>query len=100
MIIISEIMHLIVIQMILIANPAKPFKVTPKQTLKRADILKEYSHEISEAYRAFELSSSSMDIISPPSSGMSQIASGSSTLRSLASSGTICMTMMISSRTA
>lgn len=68
MIIISEIMHLIVIQMILIANPAKPFKVTPKQTLKRADILKEYSHEISEAYRAFELSSSSMDIISPPSS--------------------------------
>lgn len=68
MIIISEIVHLIVIQMILIANPAKPFKVTPKQTLKRAEILKEYSHEISEAYRAFELSSSSMDIISPPSS--------------------------------
>lgn len=54
--------------MILIVNPAKPFKVTPKQTLKRADILKEYSYEISEAYRAFELSSSSMDIISPPSS--------------------------------
>lgn len=54
--------------MIIIATPAKPFKVTPKQTLRRSDILKDYSDEIEQAYRSFELSSSSMDIITPPNS--------------------------------
>lgn len=54
--------------MIVIANPAKPFKVTPKQSLKRPAILEDYSAEIDEAYRTFEQSVSSMDTISPPNS--------------------------------
>lgn len=54
--------------MIVIADPAKPFKVTPKQSLRRSDILQDYSDEIAKAYQAFELPVSSKDIISPPNS--------------------------------
>lgn len=52
--------------MIIIANPAKPFKVTAKQTLKRAEILADYSDEIKETYRAFEASAPYMDNVPPP----------------------------------
>lgn len=54
--------------MIIIANPAKPFKVTAKQTLKRAEILADYSDEIKETYRAFEASAPHMDNVPPPRS--------------------------------
>lgn len=44
--------------MILVADPERPFKVTPKQTLRRSEIVTDYSEEISDAYRAFSLSGS------------------------------------------
>lgn len=54
--------------MIVLAKPSKPFKVTPKQTLQRSEVLKDYADEIAEAYRTFDSSPSSVDSISPPSS--------------------------------
>lgn len=63
-------------QMILIADPAKPFKFTPKQTLRRSEILRDYADEIAEAYRAFDSSTSSLDSISPPSSWEGEVCVG------------------------
>ena len=53
--------------MIIIAKPEKPFKTTPKQTLRRSEILQDYASEIAEAYRSLEMSPPS-DMITPPTS--------------------------------
>ena len=53
--------------MIIIADPEKRFKVTPKQTIRRTEVLQDYAEEIAEAYRSFYLSSS-LDISAPPKS--------------------------------
>ena len=42
--------------MVIIADPDRPLKVTPKQTLRRSEITKEYSKEIAAAYHSFQLS--------------------------------------------
>lgn len=47
--------------MIVITNPTKPLKVTPKQTLRRSEILKDYADEIAEVYRTFQQAAPSMD---------------------------------------
>ncbi|KAF5351577.1 hypothetical protein D9758_007202 [Tetrapyrgos nigripes] len=44
-------------EMILVANPNKPFEMTPKGTPRRNAVLKDYAEEIDEAYIAFDESS-------------------------------------------
>lgn len=59
-------------QMILIANPAKRFALTPKGTPRRAQIFADYEPEINEIYNVLE----EMSQIEPPSGW-----SGESSLR-------------------
>jgi hypothetical protein len=42
--------------MIIVADPAKPFELTPKGTLRRPRILQAYETEIEKTYEAFKAS--------------------------------------------
>lgn len=45
--------------MILIANPSKPFSYTPKGTVRRAPVIKDYEEEIDALYDAVDNSAQS-----------------------------------------
>ena len=40
--------------MIILANPSKPFQMTPKGTPRRRAILEDYAQEIEDVYTAFD----------------------------------------------
>ena len=52
--------------MIIVTNPMKPFLFTPKRTIRRQLMLKDYATEIVDLYKAVEDSSNSD--IAPPAS--------------------------------
>ncbi|KAL0571105.1 hypothetical protein V5O48_010852 [Marasmius crinis-equi] len=54
-------------EMIIVANPVKPFALSPKQTLRRGTILTDYANQIDSAYRAMEESACQKNsAIAPP----------------------------------
>lgn len=55
---------LMILQMIIVSNPLKPFLFTAKLTVRRQLVIKDYEIEIAKAYEAVE-SSSNQDIASP-----------------------------------
>ncbi|KAJ7289097.1 hypothetical protein C8J57DRAFT_1627489 [Mycena rebaudengoi] len=50
-------------QMIMLSNTSKPFKMTPKGTLRRSAILKDYAQEVEDAYADFDKAAFSLSAV-------------------------------------